>query len=221
MFENVRIKSGIDKESGDCNIYLSWRWVFDNNYEKPKCNIFCFGVEQETLLSNYIFREQDIISWFKEKYVDFESENKHELLRSFSNNPQYHQSCQMRHIVFAEGGNINHTQTLFFNSSEKSKVFLVCIYDDTNLQAKVIAIDSDEQIDFNISIEKTRPIFGEKFAKLKDITGDGRQKILVVQTGRTKTFSMIPPGADSYYLDSEFLNIDKNSVQVKYLSDCI
>ena len=70
MFENVRIKSGIDKESGDCNIYLSWRWVFDNNYEKPKCNIFCFGVEQEALLSNYIFREQDIISWFKEKYVD-------------------------------------------------------------------------------------------------------------------------------------------------------
>ena len=45
MFDNVKIKSGIDKDGGSCCIYVSWRWIFDNISSKPECNVFCFGVD--------------------------------------------------------------------------------------------------------------------------------------------------------------------------------
>ena len=148
-------------------------------------------------MSDFIFREREIINWFREKYVDFTSENKEELLKSFRNNPQNSQSCQLLHVALNEGGNINHTQTLRFLISEQNKVFLVCVYDEHKIVPMIVAINSGDQIGFDINFKKTRLVFGEKYAKLENITGEYRQKVLVVQTGRTTTYSMIPQGTES------------------------
>lgn len=223
MFDKLRVQAGIDEAGNACTIYVNWSWVIDpKDASLPNCKLFCCGVEQDELINNFLFREQEILEWFEKKVVNFNSPDRDNLFKLYYQKPSNFGKCYYNTVVFHNGDAINRQQPLRFSYDAKNMVFLVCIFDDQKYETRIVAVNNLNNLKFEITKNKKLfGLFGEDFTEFKLLEGDNRQKVLIVEEGGNTTYSLIPKNAQSYYLSEELAGVDPSRIKIKYLSDLI
>ncbi len=223
MFDKVNVKAGVDEEAKTCTVYVNWSWVIPQDASvPPSCKLFCCGVEQDKLINNFLFRKQEILNWFDKEVVNFSSPDYDNIFRLYHQNPSNMGNCYYNTISFHNGDAVNRQQPLRFPYDAKNKIFLICIYDGEKCEHEIVAVNNAKKLEYELAKpKKLLGLFGDDTPVLKNIGGDSRQKVLIVERNGKTTYSMIPKGYSEYYISKQIAELNPEKVQIKYLTDFI
>ncbi len=223
MFDKVNVKAGVDEVEKSCTLYVSWSWVIPPNTSvSPTCKLFCCGVEQSKLIDRFLFRQQEILTWFDKEVVNFSSPDHDNIFKLFHQNPSNMGNCYFNAVTFRNGDAINRQQPLRFPYEAKNKIFLICVYDGTKMETEVVAVNHARDLSFELAKpKKLFGLFGDDTPMLKNIEGDARQKVLIAKRNGKTTYSMIPKGNEEYYITQALAELNPGDIRIKYLTDFI
>ncbi len=184
------------------DLHLRWQWIQDGSVLTPSCKVFFTVLPEHVILDKGLFLENEILAFFLDKLpFSIFSADAHEMMENYATtNPD-----TSGFFVFSRNLNEWEDRVVPISDTLRTGIFLVCLYDDTNLIYRVMAPGGYNEIPFEVVV----PTFMDKLfhraserltIKLKD-EGDRRMKVVRIRHGGTDLYAAVPKDASLLYFD--------------------
>lgn len=211
MFKNVMLEFG-----ADASLHARWDWVDNKDGSVPSCQVFYCSLPENKLLVQGLFLEDEILNYFNDNVIRIYSPDvRQEIMSYWERNKG---TCRLNKIQRDRFDKEN--RQLPISPDALDHIFLVCIFDETDIIFRIIAGSSGQPILFH----EIKPGFLQKMLKketrqaIQLRQNDSRKKVAEIRSGKSVTYSVLPEGHSQYYFDE---SVNLSAMKIYYLSSLI
>lgn len=211
MFKNVKLEFG-----SEFSLLARWEWVDNKDGSVPGCQVFYCSLPENKLLERGLFLEDEILNYFNETVLKIYSPDVRQEIESYWERNKG--TCRLNQ--FQRDNFDIETRQLPISPGTQDHIFLVCIYDATQIIFRIIAGSCGKQIPFTeIKPGFLQKMFGAGTRRAIQLqVSDNRKKVVEIRSGRTVTYSVLPEGYHEYYFDD---TVNLAGIKIYYLSSLI
>ncbi len=194
MFSNLRIVPVL--QGNDIQISLSWEWKYGEGKPMPFCKVFCCTIPESRLVGDAIFTNEEILEWVTTNILDIKNPDTRIANIDAYCSDASNQNRIMNKYELTWGSSIYCNQQLIFPKSDLDKFFLICVYGSETFESKIFAVNTDQELSYQIL--KPHPIFsfgGSRAKKLKLTDASvHKRRVLVTKYNGQEIYSVLPEG---------------------------
>ena len=174
------------------------------------------NVSENKLLEKGLFLESEILGYFDQNVLKIFSSNARTEIQSYW---ERNTDISKLRLVRRQNFDIENSQ-LPISEKARDHIFLVCIFDESQIIFRIISGSSGNEIPFEPIkkgfMEKLMNPHSRQAIRLK--VQNNRKKVLINRVGNATTYSVLPEGYDVYYFDE---SVNLSGIKIKYLSSLI
>lgn len=216
MIKDVKVEISSDVAQ-KAFLRISWEWVDNKDGSLPSCNIFYCSLPENQLLEKGLFLENEILAHFNENVVGIYAPDVRDQIEVYcQRNPT---KCVRNR--FQRQNSYKEVKQLSVPSDPPNGIILLCIYDEYEIQYRVVAGSNGGAIPFEIiKVNPLKKLFGGKDNRKGIILSrnDNRKKVIKYRSGGNMIYSVLPEGYTEYYFDE---SVDLSRIKIYYLSSLI
>ncbi len=199
MFTNFKAVSSLGADS--IQISLSWEWKYEPGKPMPSCKAFCCTIPEASLVGDSIFTNDEILQWVTDNILDIiDPETRVANIEAYCSDVS-NKKRVLNKYELTGGSSIFCTQQLIFPASDIDKIFIICVYGGETFESRVLAVNTEREISYQIQKPMAFLPFGGTKLKFSEAS-TLKRRVLITKYKGQEIYSVIPEG--------ERLSITKN-----------